>query len=307
MSDAEKDADTQGLVAYQGVEGAYSHLSCKTVFPNHSTVACEDFQSAILMVEEDKAAFAMIPLENSTAGRVEEIYRLLPKTHLQIVAEHFEPVNHCLLALPGVTLAEIKTVSSHPQALAQCFHRLNDLNIKAIAATDTALSAKQLAAHKEGLAADSSIRQHGAIASTLAADLYGLDVVAENFQDVSGNTTRFIVLAKNTVKDQASAISEAFDSQKEYITSVLFTVRHMPAALYKALGGFATNGVNMIKLESYMDGGTMEASHFHIDLSGHPNQTGMKNALAELAYFAKTVRVLGSYPAHKYRRKSEFV
>ena len=123
-------ANANNLVAYQGVEGAYSHLSCNTVFPNHPTIACEDFQSAILMVEEDKAAFAMIPLENSTAGRVEEIYRLLPKTHLLIVAEHFEPVNHCLLALPGVTLAEIKTVSSHPQALAQCFHRLNDLNIK---------------------------------------------------------------------------------------------------------------------------------------------------------------------------------
>lgn len=300
-------ANANNLVAYQGVEGAYSHLSCNTVFPNHPTIACEDFQSAILMVEEDKAAFAMIPLENSTAGRVEEIYRLLPKTHLQIVAEHFEPVNHCLLALPGVTLAEIKTVSSHPQALAQCFHRLNDLNIKAVAATDTALSAKQLAARKAGGVADASIRQHGAIASTLAADLYGLDIVADNFQDVSGNTTRFIVLAKNTDDDNGLSVAAGFDPQKDYITSVLFTVRHMPAALYKALGGFATNGVNMIKLESYMDGGTMEASHFHIDLSGHPNQIGMKNALAELAYFAKSVRVLGSYPAHKYRRKSEFV
>jgi prephenate dehydratase len=293
------------LVAYQGVEGAYSHLSCKTVFPNHVAVACEDFQTAILMVEEDEAEFAMIPLENSTAGRVEEIYRLLPKTHLQIVAEHFEPVNHCLLALPGVMLEDIKTVSSHPQALAQCFHSLSELGIKAIAASDTALSAKQLAAQKpDVLEGEVSYRQQGAIASTLAADLYGLNVVAENFQDVTGNTTRFIVLAKET---HIESILEPYDDNKDYITSLLFTVRHIPAALYKALGGFATNGVNMIKLESYMDGGTMEASHFHIDLAGHPSQKGMRNALLELEYFAKTVRVLGSYPAHKYRRKSDFV
>tara|TARA_B110000046_G_scaffold182816_1_gene217601 strand:- start:665 stop:1564 length:900 start_codon:yes stop_codon:yes gene_type:complete len=293
------------LVAYQGVEGAYSHLSCNTVFPEYKSVACEDFRTAILMVEEDKAQFAMIPLENSTAGRVEEIYRLLPKTHLQIVGEHFEPVNHCLLALPGVALEDIKTVSSHPQALAQCFHRLNDHNIKAIAATDTALSAKQLATQKPDLLeGEVSYRQQGAIASTLAAELYGLNVVAENFQDVSGNTTRFIVLAKEAGLE---AGIEEYDAEKDYITSVLFTVRHMPAALYKALGGFATNGVNMIKLESYMDGGTMEASHFHIDLSGHPNQQRMKNALLELEFFAKTVRILGSYPAHKYRRKSDFV
>jgi len=293
------------LVAYQGVEGAYSHLSCNTVFPDYESVACEDFRTAILMVEEDKAQFAMIPLENSTAGRVEEIYRLLPKTHLQIVSEHFEPVNHCLLALPGVALEDIKTVSSHPQALAQCFHRLNDHNIKAIAATDTALSAKQLATQKPDLLeGDVSYRQQGAIASTLAAELYGLNVVAENFQDVSGNTTRFVVLAKEAGLE---AGIEEYDAEKDYITSVLFTVRHIPAALYKALGGFATNGVNMIKLESYMDGGTMEASHFHIDLSGHPNQKSMKNALLELEFFAKTVRILGSYPAHKYRRKSDFV
>ncbi len=293
------------LVAYQGVEGAYSHLSCNTVFPDYKSVACEDFRTAILMVEEDKAQFAMIPLENSTAGRVEEIYRLLPKTHLQIVGEHFEPVNHCLLALPGVALEDIKTVSSHPQALAQCFNRLNDHNIKAIAASDTALSAKQLATQKPNLReGEVSYRQQGAIASTLAAELYGLNVVAENFQDVSGNTTRFIVLAKEAGLE---AGIEEYDAEKDYITSVLFTVRHMPAALYKALGGFATNGVNMIKLESYMDGGTMEASHFHIDLSGHPNQKSMKNALLELEFFAKTVRILGSYPAHKYRRKSDFV
>lgn len=294
------DVEASQIVAYQGGEGAYSHLSCKKVFPDHHAFACEDFQSAILMVEEGRAAFAMIPLENSTAGRVEEIYRLLPNTHLQIVAEHFEPVNHCLLALPGVELEQIKTVSSHPQALAQCFHHLEKLGVKAIAAVDTALSAKDLAAKKEAALATDSYKSHGAIASILAAELYGLNVVAENFQDVSGNTTRFIVLAK-------TAPSESYDKEQKYITSLLFSVRNIPAALYKALGGFATNGVNMIKLESYMDGGTMEASHFHIDLAGHPDQVAMKNALEELNFFAKDIRILGSYPAHKYRRKHEFV
>ena len=291
---------TPSIVAYQGVEGAYSHLSCKTVFPQHQAFACDDFQSAILMVEEGRAEFAMIPLENSTAGRVEEIYRLLPKTHLKIVAEHFEPVNHCLLALPGVELAHIETVSSHPQALAQCFNHLAKLNIKAIAAVDTALSAKDLAASKIATPAVISNKSHGAIASRLAAELYGLNVVVENFQDVSGNTTRFIVLAK-------SALNYVYQDQQNYITSVLFSVRNIPAALYKALGGFATNGINMIKLESYMDGGTMEASHFHIDLAGHPQQAAMINALDELNYFAKDIRLLGSYPAHKYRVKNAFV
>jgi len=284
-------------VAYQGVEGAYSHLACKTVFPTHQALACEDFQSAMLLVEEERAEYAMIPLENSTAGRVEEIYRLLPKTHLKIVGEHFEPVNHCLLALPGVELQQIKTVASHPQALAQCFHHLELLNITPIAAVDTALSAKDLAAKKAPLHTQTS---HGAIASTLAAELYGLNVVADNFQDITGNTTRFIVLAKN-------ANEQAYDPKKAYITSLLFSVRNIPAALYKALGGFATNGINMIKLESYMDGGTMEASHFHIDLAGYPEQQAMVNALEELNFFAKEVRILGCYPAHKYRRTHSFV
>ena len=288
------------IVAYQGVEGAYSHLSCKTVFSQHQAFACDDFQSAILMVEEGRAEFAMIPLENSTAGRVEEIYRLLPKTHLQIVAEHFEPVNHCLLALPGVKLEQIKTASSHPQALAQCFNNLAKLNIKAVAAVDTALSAKDLMAKNIDMPLAKSNECHGAIASSLAAELYGLNIVAENFQDVSGNTTRFIVLAKN-----ASGV--AYNDKQDYITSVLFSVRNIPAALYKALGGFATNGVNMIKLESYMDGGTMEASHFHIDLAGHPQHLSMINALDELQFFAKDVRLLGSYPAHEYRIKHAFV
>jgi prephenate dehydratase len=288
---------TKHIVAYQGIEGAYSHLACTNVFPNYETKACENFQTAIQLVEQGKAGYAMIPLENSTAGRVEEIYRLLPKTHLSIVAEHFEPVNHCLLALPGTSLSEIKTVSSHPQALAQCFHRLEDLGITPLVEMDTALSAKQLASKIDSKAIYSS---HGAIASTLAAKLYELDVIAENFQDVNGNTTRFIVLAKQ-------AIDQQYDPAQQYISSLLFSVRNIPAALYKALGGFATNGINMIKLESYMDGGTMEATHFHIDVEGHHQQQALQNALDELNFFAKEIRILGSYPAHQYRQKHDFI
>lgn len=285
------------IVAYQGIDGAYSHLACKTVFPDIQTLACENFQTAIKFVENGHADYAMIPLENSSAGRVEEIYRLLPKTHLHIIGEHFEPVNHCLLALPGIKLEQIKTVSSHPQALAQCFHRLDDLNITPLVAMDTALSAKDLASKKESISIYGS---HGAIASTLAAELYGLDIISENFQDITGNTTRFIVLAKK-------ALDTDYDPSKYYITSILFSVRNIPAALYKALGGFATNGINLIKLESYMDGGTMEASHFHIDIAGHHQQKSVQYALEELKFFSKEIRMLGSYPAHAYRRKNEFV
>ncbi len=289
--------NAQRIVAYQGIEGAYSQLACKTVFPEFKSLACENFQTAIQLVEQGHADYAMIPLENSTAGRVEEIYRLLPKTHLHIIAEHFEPVNHCLLALPGVKLEQIKTVSSHPQALAQCFHRLEALKITPLVAMDTALSAKELASKKEAISLYGS---HGAIASTLAASLYGLDVVEENFQDVVGNTTRFVVLAKD-------ALAEEHNKGQDYITSLLFSVRNIPAALYKALGGFATNGVNLIKLESYMDGGTMQASYFHIDITGHYQEHAVKNALEELHFFGKDIRLLGSYPAHKYRRKHAFV
>lgn len=291
------DTESRKIVAYQGIEGAYSQLACKTVFPEYQSLACENFQTAIQLVEKGQVDYAMIPLENSTAGRVEEIYRLLPRTHLHIIAEHFEPVNHCLLALPGVKLEQIKTVSSHPQALAQCFHRLESLKITPLVAMDTALSAKELASKRDAISVYGS---HGAIASTLAAELYGLDVIQENFQDVVGNTTRFIVLAKD-------ALNDAHDDQQEYITSLLFSVRNIPAALYKALGGFATNGVNLIKLESYMDGGTMQASHFHIDITGHYQDIPVKNALEELNFFGKDIRLLGSYPAHKYRRRHAFV
>ncbi|PJF38734.1 MAG: prephenate dehydratase, partial [Phototrophicales bacterium] len=233
-------------VAFQGVEGAYSHLACSKVFKNAHDIACENFQQAIKLVEDDQADCAMIPLENSTAGRVEEIYRLLPNTHLNIIGEHFEPVRHCLLARKGVDIDSIQVALSHPQALAQCFHNLQSRNITPTVTSDTALSAKQLALMDES---DPRVKTHAAIASPLAAQLYDLQILIENFQDQVGNTTRFIILSKQ-------ARSADYISTQRYLTSILFSVRNIPAALYKALGGFATNGVNLIKLESYMDGGT---------------------------------------------------
>lgn len=279
-------------VAYQGTAGAYSHRACQKVFPECEVLPCDDFAGALAQVMEGHADYAMIPLENSTAGRVEEIYRLIPGTHLSIVAEHFEPVRHCLLARPGETLADLTHVCSHPQALAQCHDHLQRLNLRPVAAIDTAVAARDLMADPTP--------GRGVIASPLAAELYGLDVLASDFQDVGGNTTRFLVFAR----EQAHPTEV---SGVNYITSLLFTVRNLPAALYKALGGFATNGVNLIKLESYMDGGTMEASHFHLDVHGHQASRALANALEELTYFSEELRILGSYPAHSYRGRTDFV
>jgi len=273
-------------VAYQGTSGAYSHLACRRVFPEWEAVACDDFLGALDLVVNGYADRAMIPLENSTAGRVEEIYRLIPRTQLFVIAEHFEPINHCLLAVPGVSLADLEEVSSHPQALAQCHQRIINLGMTPVAAVDTAKEAQRIA--------EQGLNQRGAIASSRASELYGLNILHENFQDVMGNTTRFLVFSRE-------AEHQTFDASLDYVTSLLFSVRNIPAALYKALGGFATNGVNLLKLESYMDGNTMEASHFHVDIQGHPQQSNMVLALEELEYFARDVRLLGTYPAHAYR------
>jgi len=276
----------QNIIAYQGVPGAYSHLSCTRVHPEMQAQACESFVDAMFMVERGEARLAMIPLENSTAGRVEEIYRLMPKTQLHIIAEHFEPVNHCLLGRPESSLETLKQVASHPQALAQCDTNLRQLGLEPVAALDTAGAAAHLA--------EQGTNQMGAIASSLAAELYGLKVLKENFQDVEGNTTRFLILARESSMPK-------LEPELTYMTSIMFTVRNIPAALYKALGGFATNGVNMLKLESYMASDTMQVSSFHLDVEAHPHESAMQLALQELHFFAKEVRVMGTYLAHPFR------
>lgn len=278
-------------IAFQGHRGAYSHLACQKVFPDQPVQPCTSFVDAMRAVENGMAARAMIPLENSTAGRVEEIYRLIPEMKLHLVGEHFEPVNHCLMALPGTRIEDLKTVSSHPQALAQCTHHIENLGLQAEAMLDTAGAALSVS--------NGGDRSRAAIASSLAAELYGLDILDNQFQDVLGNTTRFIILSGEEVRP-------AFDSKKAYITSLIFRVRNIPAALYKALGGFATNGVNMVKLESYIIGTSLSASQFHMDIEGHVDQRPLQLAIEELGFFAEDLRILGTYEAHPFRASRQF-
>lgn len=272
-------------IAFQGQLGAYSHLACRQVRPQAEPIAYDSFREAIQAVESQKAKWAMIPLENSTAGRVEEIYRQIPKTHLHIVAEHFQPVNHCLMALPDCTAPV--WVASHPQALAQCHDRIIKMGLASRAEFDTAGAAKLLASSQDNTGS--------VIASELAAELYGLNILKHHFEDVPGNTTRFILLEK-----EPEPIP--YERGKDYITSILFKVKTIPSALYKALGGFATNGLNLIKIESYMDGKTLNSSQFHIDISDHIQSRSMALAIDELKFFAEEFRWLGTYQAHEFRK-----
>ena len=282
----------EDIIVYQGRPGAYSHLSCRKVYPEMTAVACESFVEAMERVEQGQAKLAMIPLENSTAGRVEEIYRQMPKTRLHIIGEHFEPVNHCLLGHKGSTIEQLKTVGSHPQALAQCHDHLKSLGIEPVAMFDTAGAAQALS--------ENNNPTQGAIASSLAAELYDLEILRSNMQDVDGNTTRFLILS-NTKK------MPEFVPGKRYITSMMFKTRNIPAALYKCLGGFSTNNVNLVKLESYMAGGTLKDCGFHLDVAAHPDQHSMQLALQELDFFALDIRILGTYEAHPFRTDHELI
>lgn len=272
-------------IAFQGQLGAYSHLACTKVNDQAEPVPFDTFAHAIAAVENEDAHWAMIPVENSSAGRVEEIYRQLPKTHLKIVGEHFQPVSHCWMALPG---AKPTWITSHPQALAQCHDRIQSLGLNSIVEFDTAGAAKLLS--------ESQDMTGSVIASELAANLYGLEVLERSFEDISGNTTRFIILEKS---DETCP----FEVNKSYITSILFTVKNIPAALYKALGGFATNGLNLIKIESYLDNSTLHSSRFHIDIADHIESSNMQRAIEELKFFASEYRWLGTYEAHEFRNK----
>ena len=273
-------------IAYQGVQGAYSEQACQNAYKSYNTIACDTFHEAMWLVEQGDADLAMIPLENSTAGRVEEIYRLIPKMALHVIGEHFEPVVHCLLALPDAKLEDLKYVASHPQALAQCHHNILALGLKAEAKLDTAGAAKELIELK-------SVKR-AAIASKLAADIYGLQVIKENFEDKSGNTTRFFILSREETVPP-------YDPSKRYITSLVFQVKNIPSALYKVLGGFATNDINLLKIESYMGTEMLPGSQFHIDLDGHIDSETLRLALQEVAFFAEDVRILGIYESHRHR------
>jgi prephenate dehydratase len=278
-------ANPAHTIAFQGAPGAYSDLACREVYPALATLACETFEDAIAAVREGAAALAMLPIENSVAGRVADIHHLMPGSGLAIIGEHFQRVNHHLLAVPGATLDGLKIVRSHVHALSQCRALIRRLGLKPEVAADTAGSAADVAARGDKTVA--------AIASELAGRIYALVSLEENIEDEEHNTTRFLVMARAPrplPPDCAKAI-----------TTFVFRVRNVPAALYKALGGFATNGVNMTKLESYMVGGRFTATQFYADVEGRPEDRPLELALEELRFFSREVKVLGTYPAHPFR------
>lgn len=273
------------IIVYQGEKGAYSHLACSTYYPDAEAVSCRSFAHAFEIVRGGNADMAMIPVENSLAGRVSDIYHLLPEGGLHIIAEHYLPVHHNLLALPGVKRTQIKTAYSHPMALSQVRNRLKDWGILARGDLDTAGAAKRVAN-----SGDTSI---AAVASSLAAEIYGLDTLNANIEDADHNTTRFLTLAKSAKIPPRNG--------ETVVTSFVFKVRNIPAALYKALGGFATNSINMTKLESYMLEGSFTATQFYADVEAHPEDPGMIHALEELRFFTDYVYMLGTYLADSSR------
>jgi prephenate dehydratase len=276
---------SETTIAFQGRPGAYSDLACRTAHPGARTLPCDTFEATIEAVREGAADLAMLPCENSLAGRVPDIHALLPDSGLFVVGEHFLRVEHCLLAPPAATLSTLRRAHSHAVALGQVRQLLRELHLTPVVEADTAGAAELVAAR--GDPADA------AIASALAAELFGLKVLRRNVEDAAHNTTRFYVAAR-------APLVLAPDAPHP-MTTFVFRVRNVPAALYKALGGFATNGVNMTKLESYMVGGQFTATQFLCDVEGHPEQPPLRRALEELAFFSRECRILGVYPAAPFR------
>jgi prephenate dehydratase len=275
----------QKTIVFQGEPGANSHIACKEAFPQHVPVPCPTFEDAFNALTAGEADLGMIPIENSLAGRVADIHHLMPIAGLHIIGEWFLPIRNQLMAPKGATLAGLKTVESHIMALGQCRNSIRKLGVKAIVAADTAGAAREVAERGD--------KTRAAIASRLAAEIYGLDILAENIEDESHSTTRFVVLSRDDTRAPAN--------NGPVITTFVFQVRNIPAALYKALGGFATNGVNMTKLESYMIEGNFAATQFYADVEGHPDDRNLALALEELAFFSSELKILGVYPAHPFR------
>jgi prephenate dehydratase len=274
-----------GNVAFQGERGAYSDLACRLTFPDMEPYPCSSFEDAFAAVEKEDAVLAMIPIENSIASRVADIYYMLPNTHLHIIDETFLRVNHCLLAPKGADMSGLKTVSSHPQALAQCRRTISELGLEAISTLDTAGAARQISEQGDTGAA--------VIASSLAGQIYGLACLRTNIEDAEHNITRFIVLSRESIIPDQSA--------PHVVTSFMFRVGNVPAALYKAMGGFATRGINLTKLESYIIGSRFEVARFYAEIEAHRYDANVRGAFDELSLFAPEVKLLGIYPAHEYR------
>lgn len=278
--------DPSRAIAFQGEPGAYSHLACRNAYPAMEPLPCATFEDTFAAVREGRARYAMIPIDNSVAGRVADVHHLMPYAGLHIIGEHFERISHHLLAVPGATLASIKTVKSHVHALGQCRNLIRELGLKVVVGADTAGSAAEIAGKNDITIA--------AIASELAAEAYGLISLKANIEDADHNTTRFLVMAREAVEPNPN---------QPCVTTFVFRVRNVAAALYKALGGFATNGINMTRLESYMVGGEFAATQFYADVEGHPSNRALRQALEELDFFSHEVRILGVYPLHPFRLK----
>jgi len=273
-----EQTDPLRSIAFQGLPGAYSHMACRSAFPAMVPLPCMTFEDAFAAVREGRARYAMIPIDNSVAGRVADVHHLMPYSGLHIIGEHFERINHHLLAPPGATLETIRTVESHVHALGQCRNLIRALGLTVVVGADTAGAAHDIARSGDVTRA--------AIASELAAETYGLVSLKANIEDAEHNTTRFVVLARDAVEPNPN---------QPNVTSFVFRVRNRPAALYKALGGFATNGVNMTKLESYQKGASFAATTFFCDIEGAPGDPQFDRAMAELGFHCDSVRMLGTY------------
>ena len=285
MAETGRSDDPSNVIAFQGAHGANSDMACRAAYPDMTTLPCESFEDTFAAVTEARAGLAMIPIENSSAGRVADIHHLLPESGLHIVGEHFEKVDHQLLAPKGASMETIKEVHSHFQALSQCRKFIRAAGLKPIVHVDTAGAAAEVAERGDP--------RQAAIASRLAGEIYDLESLRPDIQDTEHNTTRFIIMAREPVDPDPA--------QGSVITTFVFRVRSVPAALYKALGGFATNGVNITKLESYILDGRFTVAQFYADIEGHPDAHMVRLALEELSFFSREVKILGVYPASPFR------
>lgn len=275
------------LFSFQGIKGAYSEQAGTQLFPEAKSVPCSTFEDMFEKVRLDKVDAAIVPIENSLAGRVADTQRLIPESNLKITSEFFLEINHNLMAVKGTKLSDIKRIHSHEQGIAQCRNNIIKLNKEMIIEADTAGSAKIISELKNF--------EDAAIASTLAADIYNLEILEENFQDSSNNVTRFLVMQKN--------LTEIDPESKKIITTLVFNVRSIPAALYKCLGGFASNGVNITKLESYIHPQGFDVAQFYIDFEGHPENPSVKLALEEMKFFCRHLNIIGVYEKSNFRKK----
>ena len=275
-------------IALQGERGCFSHLASLEIFPNAEIKFCSTFEETFQLAKENPKYKIVIPIENSLAGRVADIHYLIPKYKLQVHAEHFHKINHNLLGIKGSKIKDIETVRSHSQAIGQCQKIISDNNLKPIISADTAGSARFIFEKKD--------KSEAAIASALAAKIYDLEILKSNIEDESGNVTRFFIMGKESNHPELK--------DKKYITSCVFKLKSIPAALYKALGGFATNGVNLCKLESFSVKNTFDQVNFYIDIEGHIEDPSLQKALEELGFHTQQLDILGVYEAHQFRLKN---